>query len=109
MLKALRAQRTALVLLLLLLPSGCSSKLSRQTNLGAADLLAIGERNAEQKKYSRAAEAYRLLIERYPTSPLAARAQFELALNLMKDGSDTEAEVAFDDFLRLYPSDAKAP
>jgi outer membrane assembly lipoprotein YfiO len=109
MLKALRAPLPALVLLLLLPPSGCSPKLSRQTNLGAAELLAIGEKNAEQKNYSRAAEAYRLLIERFPTSPLAARAQFGLAQNLMADGSDTEAEVAFDDFLRLYPADARAP
>jgi outer membrane protein assembly factor BamD len=108
MLKALRVPLPALVLLLLL-PAGCSSKLSRQTNLGAAELLAIGEKNAERKDYSGAAEAYRLLIERYPTSPLASRAQFGLAQNLMADGSDAEAEVAFDDFLRLYPADAKVP
>jgi outer membrane assembly lipoprotein YfiO len=107
--KALRAPVPALALCLLLLSPGCSAKLSKQTNLGAAELLAIGEKKAEQKKYSDAAEAFQLLIERYPTSPLAARAQFGLAQNRMLDGSDVEAEVAFDDFLRLYPGDARVP
>jgi outer membrane assembly lipoprotein YfiO len=109
MLQALRAPLPALALCLLLLSPGCSTKLSKQTNLGAAELLAIGEKKAEQKKYADAAEAFQLLIERYPTSPLAARAQFGLAQNRMLDGSDVEAEVAFDDFLRLYPGDARVP
>ncbi len=107
--KAHRAPLPALLLLFLLLPPGCSPKLSKQTGLGAAELLAIGEKKAEQKKYSDAADAFQLLIERYPTSPLASRAQFGLAQNRMADGSDAEAEVAFDDFLRLYPADARVP
>ena len=107
--KALNAPLPALALCFLLMSPGCSAKLSKQTHLGAAELLAIGEKKAEQKKYSDAAEAFQLLIERYPTSPLAARAQFGLAQNRMLDGSDAEAEVAFDDFLRLYPADAKVP
>jgi outer membrane assembly lipoprotein YfiO len=107
--KALRAPVPALALCLLLLSPGCSAKLSKQTNLSAAELLSIGEKRAEQKKYSGAAEAFQLLIERYPTSPLAARAQFGLAQNRMLDGSDVEAEVAFDDFLRLYPADPRVP
>jgi len=109
MLQALRAPLPASALCLLLLFSGCSAKLSKQTTLGAAELLSIGEKKAEQKKYSDAAEAFQLLIERYPTSPLAARAQFGLAQNRMLDGSDVEAEVAFDDFLRLYPADPRVP
>lgn len=107
--KALRATVPALALCLLMLTSGCSAKLSKQTNLSAAELFSIGEKKAEQKKYSDAAEAFQLLIERYPTSPLAARAQFGLAQNRMLDGSDVEAEVAFDDFLRLYPADPRVP
>ncbi|HEX9191360.1 MAG TPA: outer membrane protein assembly factor BamD [Candidatus Deferrimicrobiaceae bacterium] len=107
--KALRAPLPALALCLLMMSPGCSAKLSKQTNLAAAELFAIGEKKAEQKKYSGAAEAFQLLIERYPTSPLAARAQFGLAQNRMLDGSDVEAEVAFDDFLRLYPADPRVP
>ena len=93
--------------LLLLIPAGCSEKLSRQPGLTDADLLARGEKMAEQKKYGAASEAFRVLLERFPSSPLAARAQFGLAVNRMENKEEIEAEVAFDDFLRLYPSDPR--
>ena len=95
--------------LLLLIPAGCSNKLSRQTGLTDADLLARGEKRAEQKKYGDAAEAFQALLERFPSSPLAARAQFGLASNRMANKQEIEAEVAFDDFLRLYPADPRVP
>ena len=40
---------------------------------------------------------------------MAARAQFGLASNRMANKQEIEAEVAFDDFLRLYPADPKIP
>ena len=95
--------------LILLFSSGCSEKLSRQTGLTDADLLARGEKRAEQKKYGAASEAFQVLLERFPTSPLAARAQFGLASSRMANKDEIEAEVAFDDFLRLYPADPKIP
>jgi outer membrane protein assembly factor BamD len=95
--------------LFLLFSSGCSDKLSKQAGLTDADLFARGQKYAEQKKYKPASEAFQLLIERFPSSPLAARAQFGLATNRMAAKQDVEAEVAFDDFLRLYPADPKVP
>ncbi|MDP2658858.1 MAG: outer membrane protein assembly factor BamD [Candidatus Deferrimicrobium sp.] len=95
--------------LILLFSSGCSEKLSRQTGLTDADLLARGQKQAEQKKYGAASEAFQVLLERFPTSPLAARAQFGLASSRMANREEIEAEVAFDDFLRLYPADPKIP
>jgi len=95
--------------LLLLIPAGCSNKLSRQTGLTDADLFARGEKRAEQKKYGDAAEAFQALLERFPSSPLAARAQFGLASIRMANKQEIEAEVAFDDFLRLYPADPRVP
>jgi outer membrane protein assembly factor BamD len=95
--------------LLLLFSSGCSEKLSRQTGLTDADLLARGQNQAERKNYGAASEAFQVLIERFPTSPLAARAQFGLASSRMANKEEIEAEVAFDDFLRLYPADPKIP
>ena len=95
--------------LILLFPSGCSEKLSRQTGLTDADLFARGQKQAERKKYGAASEAFQLLLERFPTSPLAARAQFGLASSRMANKDEIEAEVAFDDFLRLYPADPKIP
>ena len=96
-------------ILILLSPSGCSEKLSRQTGLTDAALFARGQQQAERKNYGAAAEAFQILIERFPSSPLAARAQFGLATNRMANKDEIEAEVAFDDFLRLYPADPKVP
>ena len=95
--------------LILLFSSGCSEKLSRQTGLTDADLFARGQKQAEQKKYKAASEAFQILLERFPSSPLAARAQFGLASSRMANKDEIEAEVAFDDFLRLYPADPKIP
>jgi outer membrane assembly lipoprotein YfiO len=95
--------------LILLFSSGCSEKLSRQTGLTDADLLARGQKQAEQKKHGAASEAFQVLLERFPTSPLAPRAQFGLASSRMANKEEIEAEVAFDDFLRLYPADPKIP
>jgi len=95
--------------LILLFSFGCSEKLSRQTGLSDADLFARGQQQAERKNYGAAAEAFQVLIERFPSSPLAARAQFGLATNRMANKDEIEAEVAFDDFLRLYPADPKVP
>jgi len=96
-------------ILILLFPSGCSEKLSRQTGLTDTDLFARAEKQAEQKKYKAASESFQVLLERFPTSPLAARAQFGLASSRMAHKDEIEAEVAFDDFLRLYPADPKIP
>ncbi len=100
---------SGVVLSLLFLPSGCSEKLSRQTGLSDADLFARGQRMAERKKHGDAAEAFQVLVERFPTSPLAPRAQFALAANRVANKDNTEAEVALDDFLRLYPADPMVP
>jgi outer membrane protein assembly factor BamD len=95
--------------LIFLFSPGCSEKLARQQGLTDTDLFARGQRQAERKKYGAAAEAYQVLLERFPTSPLAARAQFGLASSRMANREEVEAEVAFDDFLRLYPADPKVP
>ena len=107
--KARRALAPWVALLLLLLSTGCSEKLSRQAGLTDADLLARGEKQAERKKYGDASEAFQVLLERFPSSPLAPRAQFGLASSRMANKEEIVAEVAFDDFLRLYPADPKIP
>jgi outer membrane protein assembly factor BamD len=106
--RPIRALVSAIALLLLLSP-GCSEKLSKRKGLTDADLFAQGQKKAEQKKYEDAAEAFQLLVERFPNSPLAPKAQFGLASSRMNLKEDLEAEVAFDDFLRLYPADPKVP
>ena len=109
MLRSRRRPFAGIVLLLVLQLAACSEKLARQTGLTDAGLFALGQQKAQQKKYAAAAEAFQLLVERFPTSPLAPRAQFALAVNRIANGDDIEAEVALDDFLRLYPADPKVP
>ena len=104
-----RRPAAGIALLLLLLFSACSEKLAKQTGLTDASLLARGEKSFALKKYGQAIEAYQLLLERFPTSPLAARAQLRLAEARMENKDDVEAEVAFDDFLRLYPASDNVP
>ena len=93
-----------ILFLLFLLPS-CSEKLVRQTDLTAQDLYSLGQRHQAEKKYSDAIGAYKALLERFPNSPLAGKAQLALANAQMDNKDDLDAEIAFDDFLRLYPAD----
>lgn len=96
-------------LLLLFLLFSCSGKLAKQTGLTAPDLLALGQKNLAAKKYDKAIEAFQVLLERFPASPLASRAQLGLADARMNNKDNVEAEVAFEDFLRLYPADDNVP
>lgn len=97
-------RRLAAGIALLLFLAACSSKLSKQTGLTDADLLARGQQKFALKKYGAAIEHFQILLDRFPASPLAARAQLLLGDARMENGDDVEAEVAFDDFLRLYPA-----
>ncbi|MBI5419563.1 MAG: outer membrane protein assembly factor BamD [Deltaproteobacteria bacterium] len=94
--------------LLVFLPS-CSEKLSKQTGLTDADLFSRGQKGFAARNYGDAIEAFQVLIERFPNSPLAAKAQLGLAEARMENRDDVEAEVAYDDFLRLYPADENVP
>jgi len=97
------------VLLLFSLLPACSGKLAKQTGLTAPDLFTRGQQKFAAKNYGDAIEAFQLLLERFPNSPLAAKAQLGLADARMNNKDDVEAEVAFDDFLRLYPADDNVP
>ena len=109
MLKRSLSWITAIALIFCLLPSGCSKDLAQQKGLSDTALFARGQQMEEKKKYEDAAEAFQLLVERYPNSPLAPQGQLGLASNLMKQKEAVLAEAAFDDFLRLYPANPKVP
>ncbi len=102
-------RRLAAGIALLVLLSACSEKLSKQTGLTDVELLARGERMYAARKYRPAIEHFQLLLERFPASPLAARAQLRLAEARLENKDDVEAEVALDDFLRLYPASDNVP
>jgi outer membrane protein assembly factor BamD len=97
------------VLLLIFLFPACASKLAKQTDLTAPDLHARGQQDLASKKYDKAIESFQVLLERFPNSPFASKAQLGLADARMNNKNNVEAEVAFDDFLRLYPADDNVP
>jgi outer membrane protein assembly factor BamD len=87
----------------------CSGKLAKQTGLTDSDLLSGGQQKLAKKKYGSAIEHFQVLLERFPTSPLAPRAQLALADAHMENEDNVEAEVGYDDFLRLYPANDNVP
>jgi len=57
-----------------LIPS-CSGKLSKQTGLTDSNLFSRGQQKLAKKSYSSAIEHFQVLLERFPTSPLAPKTQ----------------------------------
>jgi outer membrane protein assembly factor BamD len=102
--RTLLAGGLALAALLFLL-AACSHKLTRQTKMTDAELYANGMQSLQKKAYGSAADHFQVLLEKYPASPLAPKAQLALADARMENGDEVEAEASFDDFLRLYPAD----
>jgi outer membrane protein assembly factor BamD len=94
---------------LVALAAGCAEKITRQSKLSDAEILARGNRLYSEKSWGAAADHFQVLLEKYPASPLAARAQLSLADARMERGDAVEAEAAFDDYLRLHPSDDNVP
>ncbi len=92
-----------------LLVVSCSGKLAEQKGLTDSDLFSRGQQLLAKKKYDRAIEHFQVLLERFPTSPLAPQAQLSLADARMENKDNLEAEIAYDDFLRLYPAHGKVP
>lgn len=92
-----------------LLVVSCSGKLAEQKGLTDSDLFSGGQQLLAKKKYDRAIEHFQVLLERFPNSPLAPQAQLSLADAHMENKDNLEAEIAYDDFLRLYPAHGKVP
>jgi outer membrane protein assembly factor BamD len=93
----------------LVLLAACAEKLAKQKGLSDADLLTRGQKGFAGKSYNDAVEAYQVLLERFPNSPYAGKAQLGLAEARMENKEYVEAEIAYDDFLRLNPSDGNVP
>jgi len=87
----------------------CSGKLAKQTGLTDSDLFSGGQQRLAKKRYDKAIEHFQVLLERFPNSPLAPRAQLALADAHMENKDNVEAEVGYDDFLRLYPANDNVP
>ena len=107
----MRRTRTFLAILLaaaFLVPS-CSEKVAKQKGLTDSDLFSRGQQKMQKKRLGPAIEHFQVLLERYPNSPLAPRAQLALADAYMGKRNYVEAEVSYEDFLRLYPANDNVP
>ncbi len=91
------------------LVTACSEKVAKQKGLTDSDLFSRAQQKMAKKRSGSAIEYYQALLERYPNSPLAPRAQLALADAHMRNKDNVEAEVAYDDFLRLYPAHDNVP
>lgn len=107
--RTLLAPPFLLFLALLPLFPACSRNLAKRTDLTAADLHSGGMQRFAKKDYKDAIEYFQAFLERFPTSPLAPEVQLSLADARMERREVPEAEAAFDDFLRLYPSSDNVP
>jgi len=76
----------------------------------------IGLCREQQRKYTDAVDAYQLALDKYPTSSIAANAQYQIGYAWMKScqlgdydmGAAKKAVDAFQDYLVRYPSSDKA-
>ncbi|HUT03005.1 MAG TPA: outer membrane protein assembly factor BamD [bacterium] len=111
----------ALVMLLAaaLLTISCAS--TQEVVLGDDEMFHLASRKLEMseqagliwgithsKEQSQALELFNELLDRYPESPHAKKAQMLLADTLFADKKHEEAEAEYTSFLRFYPSDVEA-
>jgi len=76
----------------------------------------IGLAKENQRKYTDAVDAYQLVLDNYPTSSVAANAQYQIGYAWMRSsasgdydmGAAKKAVDAFQDYLVRYPSSDKA-
>jgi len=76
----------------------------------------IGLAKEKQRKYTDAVDAYQLVLDNYPTSSVAANAQYQIGYAWMRSsisgdydmGATKKAVDAFQDYLVRYPSSDKA-
>jgi outer membrane protein assembly factor BamD len=87
---------------------GCSS-VRVHKDAKENDIYGMAESLIEKGKYDNAIEVLKELINRYPASPLLEKAYFEIARAYYLDEENVDAEVAFDDFIRLYPESSLVP
>jgi len=101
-------RRFFLLLLALVLLASCSKPLVRE-GAGEKEIYELGVLLIEKGDYQSAIEVFRELNNRYPSSPLVEKSMFQIAKAYYLDEQDVDAEVAFDDFIRLYPDSPLVP
>ncbi len=92
----------------LLLPLACSSKKLGQGKTDK-ELFSQGELSLEREDYQDSITFFKGLINRFPSSPYLEKAYFDLARAQYLNEENVNAQVGFDDFIRLYPDSKLVP
>jgi outer membrane protein assembly factor BamD len=105
----------ALVLCLLLGGAGCAmfadegESVSTGFDTPAQVLANEAETLYREGEFEEAAELYKSLMDRYPYSRYKLLAELRLGDAYLEAGSYSEAEVAYEDFVRLHPQNEAVP
>lgn len=97
-----------LFLFLIVIIPGCSQVAVRD-GMGDTDAFDMSLALIEEGEYRDAIKVLKEFINRYPSSPLLENAYFEIGRAYYLDKQNIEAEVALDDFMRLYPGSDQIP
>ncbi|NIO16791.1 MAG: tetratricopeptide repeat protein [Deltaproteobacteria bacterium] len=88
--------------------SGCQTGKVREKTEDTVTLRAA-ESLIEEEDYRDAIEVLKNMINDHPSSPLLEKAYFDIGKAYHLDEQNVEAEVALDDFMRLYPDSELIP
>jgi outer membrane protein assembly factor BamD len=89
---------------LLLVAGGCGWLRPAPTPiLPAEELYDIGEKELGDKRYDRARESFKKIVERHPNSSYAPRARFLMGEAFYRDAEFDKAVKEFETFLSFYP------
>jgi outer membrane protein assembly factor BamD len=91
------------------LASGCASKPKSIPARPAEDLYAKAEAQIKKKRWDRAAEEFQRLVDTHPYHPLTPHAELRLADMYFLDGRYPEALAAYEQFLKMHPTNEWAP
>jgi len=99
------------ILLIFFVIYGCSlfRNGTKESEKSPEELMSEGLAEFEDGGYSKAAEAFQKLKDRYPYSTLAIQAELKLADSLFNNESFEEALEAYREFERLHPKNESIP
>lgn len=89
-------------------PSGCSKKVTKDESKDI-DVYQMAKKLITDEQYRDGISVLKKLINDYPASPLLEKAYFEVGRAYYLDEENVDAEVALDDFMRLYPGSNLIP
>lgn len=102
-------KRFILILLVIVLCTGCSSFRGEEPEKSPEELMSEGLSAFDDGDYAEAVESFQKLKDRYPYSKLAVQAELKLADALFKKKEFEEALEVYREFEKLHPKNKSIP